>query len=135
MATTYSNNTDRIFANTQVVTGAIALTPADSGKTIFLNAAGGGAVTLPALYDGLQIKFVIGATNPTTSWVLTGATAAKIQGSLVVAGATVAAVDMDAINFIASTAVKGDYVEITSDGVNYYVSGVGKTTGAITATT
>lgn len=135
MPSTYSNNTERIFANVQEVTGDITLTPADSGKVIFLNAAGGGAVTLPALYDGLQLKFIVGATNPTTAWVLTGATAAKIQGTLVVAGAAVPAVDEDAINFVASTAVKGDWVEIYSDGVNYYVSGVGNATGAITATT
>ena len=135
MPTTYSNNNERIFDNTQVLTDYRTLTPADSGKVFYLNAAAAGDVTLPAPHLGLNLKFVIGATNPTTAWNIIGATAAVIQGSAVVDGAAVPAVNMDSVNLVASTAVKGDFVEIRSDGTNYYVSGVGEAAGSITFTT
>ena len=135
MPTTYSDNIERIFDNTQVLTDDITLTPADSGKVFYLNAAAAGDVTLPAPHLGLNLKFIIGATNPTTAWQIIGGTAAVIQGSVVVDGAAVPAVNMDQINFVASTALKGDFIEIRSDGTNYYVTGVGEAAGSITATT
>ena len=135
MPTTYSDNTERIFDNTQVLTDDITLTPADSGKVFYLNAAAAGDVTLPAPHLGFNLKFIIGATNPTTAWQIIGATAAVIQGSVVVDGAAVPAVNMDQVNFVASTAVKGDFIEIRSDGTNYYLSGVGEAAGSITAST
>ena len=135
MPTTYSDNIERIFDNTQVLTDDITLTPADSGKVFYLNAAAAGDVTLPAPHLGLNLKFIIGATEPTTAWQIIGATAAVIQGSVVVDGAAVPAVNMDQINFVASTALKGDFIEIRSDGTNYYVTGVGEAAGSITAST
>ena len=135
MPTTYSDNIERIFDNTQVLTDDITLTPADSGKVFYLNAAAAGDVTLPAPHLGLNLKFIIGAIEPTTAWQIIGGTAAVIQGSVVVDGAAVPAVNMDQINFVASTAVKGDSIDIRSDGTNYYVTGVGEAAGSITATT
>jgi len=135
MPTTYSNNERRIFRNVKVVTDDVTLTPADSGKLIFLNAAGGGDVTLPAPTSGVNFKIMVGATNPTTAWAVISGTAAKIQGVLTVDGAAVPAVDEDQINFIASTAVKGDFIELESDGTNWYVHGVGEAAGSLTATT
>lgn len=135
MPTTYSNDPTRIFKNTQVVTGATTLTAADSGKTIFLNAAGGGVVTLPALKAGVFFKIIVGATAPTTAWNIRSAETANIQGVLTVDGAAVPAVDEDDINFVASTAVSGDYIELECDGTNWYVSGVGEAAGSLTATT
>jgi hypothetical protein len=134
MPTTYSNNNERIFANTQILTGNTTLTPADSGKVIFLNAAGGGTVTLPVLKAGNKLKFIIGATNPTTAWIIDSAEGDNIDGVLTVDGAAVPAVAVDQINFVASTAVGGDYIELECDGVQWYVSGVGEAVGSITAT-
>jgi len=135
MPTTYSNNNERIFNNIQTVTDDITLTPADSGKLIFLNAAGGGDVTLPSLYAGANFKIMVGATAPTTAWAVISADVAKIQGVLTVAGLVVPAVDEDQINFIASTALPGDFIVLECDGTNWYVTGVGNASGSITATT
>jgi len=134
MPTTYSNDPTRIFKNTQEVTDDLTLTAADSGKTIFLNAAGGGTVTLPALKAGVFFKFIIGATAPTTAWIVDSAEGDNISGVLTVNGALVAAVAEDQINFIASTAVSGDSIDLECDGTNWYVTGLGSAAGSITAT-
>jgi len=134
MPTTYSNDPTRIFENTQSVTDDLTLTAADSGKTLFLNAAGGGTVTLPALKAGVNFKIIVGATAPTTAWIVDSAEGDNISGVLTVNGALVAAVDEDQINFVASTAVSGDYIELECDGTNWYVSGAGSAAGSITAT-
>jgi len=131
---TYSNDVDRIFDNVQLLTGNTTLTAADSGKTLFLNAAGGGTVTLPALKSGLNFKIIVGATDPTTNWVVDSAEGDNIDGVLNVNGAAVAAVAEDQINFVASTAVGGDYIELACDGTQWYVKGTGAAAGSITAT-
>lgn len=134
MATTYSNDPTRIFKNTQEVTDDLTLTAADSGKTIFMNAAGGGTITLPALKAGVYFKFIVGATAPTTAWIVDSAEGDNISGVLTVNGALVAAVAEDQINFVASTAVSGDMIELECDGTNWYVTGLGSASGSITAT-
>jgi len=136
MATTvtYSNDVDRIFDNVQLVTDDLTLTAADSGKTIFMNAAGGGTITLPALKAGLNFKFIVGATAPTTAWIIDSAEGDNISGVLTVNGALVAAVAEDQINFVASTAVSGDSIELACDGLGWYVKGLGSAAGSITAT-
>jgi len=132
--TTYSNDVDRIFDNIQLVTDDLILTAADSGKTIFLNAAGGGTVTLPAVKAGLNFKIIVGGTAPTTAWIIDSAEGDNISGVLTVNGALVAAVDEDQINFVASTAVTGDSIELACDGTEWYVKGLGSAAGSITAT-
>ena len=132
--TTYSDDPTRIFKKTLVLDDDYTLTAADSGKLIFLNAAGGGTVTLPALKAGVFFKIVVGATAPTTAWVIDSAEGDNISGVLTVNGALVAAVDEDQINFIASTAVSGDMIELECDGTNWYVTGLGSAAGSITAT-
>jgi len=137
MATTtvsYTNDVDRIFDNTQQITDDLTLTAADSGKTLFLNAAGGGTVTLPALKAGLNFNILVGAIAPTTAWIIDSAEGDNISGILVVNGASVAAVAEDQINFVANTAVSGDYIELACDGSAWYVKGVGSAAGSITAT-
>ena len=134
MPTTYSDNAERIFNKIQLVTGALTLTPADSGKHLFLNAAGGGTVTLPALFAGVNFKFIIGVTDPTTAWIVDSAEGDNIDGVLTVDGAAVPAVAVDQLNFVASTAVGGDFIELECDGSQWYVHGVGEAAGSITAT-
>jgi hypothetical protein len=135
MATTYSNNNQRIFNNYQEVVDDLTLTPADSGKLLILNAAGGGDITLPSLYAGANFRIVIGATAPTTAWAVIAADAATIMGNLTVNGASVPAVTEDQINFIANTALPGDQIDLICDGTYWYVNGVGNAAGSITATT
>lgn len=130
----YSNDVDRIIDNVQSVTDDLTLTPADSGKTLYLNAAGGGTVTLPAVRAGLNFKIIVGATAPTTSWIVDSAEGDNISGNLTVNGASVPAVAEDQINIVASTALAGDQITMESDGTNWYVNGVGNAAGSITAT-
>ena len=134
MATTISNDATRIFKKVESLTGNKTLVGADSGKVFILNATGGGTVTLPSLKSGSNFKFIIGATEPTTNWIVDSAEGDNIDGILVVNGASVAAVEEDQINFVASTAVAGDYIELECDGSNWFVNGVGRAAGAITAT-
>jgi hypothetical protein len=132
--TTYSDNAERIFQKIIEVTDDLTLTAADSGKVILLNAAGGGTVTLPALKAGVNFKFLIGGTAPTTAWIVDSAEGDNISGVLTVNGALVAAVAEDQINFIANTAVAGDAIELLSDGTQWFVQGLGSAAGSITAT-
>ena len=92
MPTTYSNNIERIFSNYQEVTDDLTLTAADSGKVFFLNAADAGDITLPALKAGVNFKFIVGATAPTTAWTIVSAEGDNINGVMTVNGALVDAV-------------------------------------------
>ena len=134
MPTTYSDNAERIFNKTQLVLDDLTLTAADSGKVIFLNAAAGGTVTLPALKAGVNFKIIVGATAPTTIWIIASAEGDNISGVMTVNGALVAAVAEDFINFAANTAVAGDSIELECDGTGWYVKGLGSAAGSITAT-
>lgn len=134
MPTTYSNNTERIFDNYQVVTDDLTLTAADSGKVFFLNAAAAGDITLPALKAGVNFKFIVGVTAPTTIWMIASAEGDNINGVLTVNGALVAAEAEDAVNFAANAAVSGDSLELQCDGTNWLVTGLGSAAGSITAT-
>ena len=134
MATTISNDVTRIFKKTEILTAGDTLTAAESGKVIFLNATGGGTVTLPSVKAGTYFKFIIGATEPTTNWIIDSAEGDNIDGILVVHGASVSAIEEDQINFVASTALAGDFIELECDGTNWFVNGVGSASGSITAT-
>ena len=103
------------------------VTASESGKTFFLNLAGGFVTTLPAPAEGLKYKFVVG-TAPTTAYtVVTDSSANIIHGSIsspeVIALVSCVAAS-DTISFVANLAVVGDYCEVESDGTNWYVSGM-----------
>jgi hypothetical protein len=118
----------------ETVTGATTLTAADSGKTIYLNAAAGATVTLPAVAAGLNFKFVVAAAFATTNWVIASAEGDNIDGSIEVAGAVVVAGAEDQINFVATAESLGDHVVLHSDGNQWFVHGMAALTGGITAT-
>lgn len=117
----------------KTVDDSVTLTLEDNNKTILLGGTSGAyTVTLPNVKAGLNFKIVVLSVS-TGIRTITGGTAAKIEGVIVANGASVPAVNEDNIVFSASSKV-GDYIEITSDGSNYYVSGAAA--GAtITATT
>lgn len=130
-----SNDVTRIFEVTESITAAQTLTQADSGKVFWLDAAAGVTVTLPAVKDGLKLKFVLVQAHATTNWVIASATSANIQGAFVDGAAAAAAADEDQVNFVAGTAAVGDFVEFSCDGTDWFISGVCSATGGITATT
>lgn len=107
----------------RIVTGAVTLTQADTGSDLVLNAAAGAAVTLPALTKGFNARIIVGAGFATTNWTVVSSTNV-IQGGAVVNSTFVPAANENTISFVASAETVGDYVDITCDGTNYYVSGV-----------
>ena len=133
MATTISNDVTRIFPKYEAITVGSTLTAADSGKT-FKVSGSGGTVTLPAPKEGFNVKFVTTGGLDTANTVIAGGTADKMEGSLIVAGAVVDVDAADQINFVHSADNLGDFVDIWSDGSNYYVFGNALSSGALTAT-
>jgi len=118
----------------QTVAAAVTLTDSDSGKVLILNAAAGKVVTLPSVaVAGFNVKVVVGAAFATTNFTVVAPTA-KIQGGSIVNSVFVPAADENTISFVASAESVGDYVDLVSDGTNYYVSGVGALAGSVTFT-
>lgn len=122
----------------EVLTAAKTLVAGDSGKTLFLALAGGFAVTLPAPSLGLKFKFVV-STAPTTAYtVVTASSANVIHGGVTsgedAAGSVATAASSDTISFVANKAIKGDWVEVESDGTSWYVFGNCSVQDGITTT-
>jgi len=116
-------------------TGAITLTAAQSGLNVLLNAAAGFAITLPAVTLGVNFRFTVAAAFATTNFtIITPALANLIFGGATVAGADVPADAEDTISFVATAELKGDFVDLWSDGTSWFVNGRGTTAGSITFT-
>jgi hypothetical protein len=130
-----SNDELRQLSQTQVISAATTLTAADSGKHFSLNAAAGAQITLPAVATsaGLNFRFTVQALFATTAWTIKAATNV-IQGGVIVNSTNVPGADENTITFSASADTIGDFVQLNCDGVNWYVSGVGTSAGAITLT-
>jgi hypothetical protein len=130
-----TNDELRQVLETQVISSAITLSAADSGKLFSLNAAAGAQITLPAVASsaGLNFRFTVQALFATTAWTIKAATNV-IHGGVIVNSVNVLGADENTITFSASADTVGDFVQLNSDGVNWYVSGVGATAGAITLT-
>jgi hypothetical protein len=120
--------------DTQTLAVATTLTASDSGKVITLSASAGKVITLPSVaIDGFNLKVIVGAAFATTNFTIVAPTN-KIQGGAIVNSVFVPASDENTISFVASAESIGDYVEIVSDGNNFYVNGVGALAGSITFT-
>jgi hypothetical protein len=124
----------RNLGKAQTVAANLTLTAADNGKTLYLNAAAGKTIILPAVSAGLYFRFVVAAVFATDNWVIDSAEGDNIDGSIEVAGAVIVAGAEDQINFVASAEALGDYVELESDGVQWFVHGMAALTGGITVT-
>jgi len=111
-------------AAVNTIAAATTLTADDSGKIHFLNAAGGAAVTLPAPVAGMKFRFVVAAAFATTDWtIVTNASANIIQGGADVNGTYTPASNEDTITFVSTLETLGDYVELVTDGTNWFVEG------------
>jgi hypothetical protein len=120
-----------------ILTEGRTLTNSDSGKTYFLNSAGGFTVTLPAPRAGVNFEFII-RTAPTTAYTIATNGASNIIRGQVITSDVNAATDPDveitgkgSITFVANTAVKGDSVELISDGTYWWVQGYSSVWNAI----
>jgi hypothetical protein len=126
---------EKLAVRTETITGARTLTAGDSGKHFTLAAAAGAQVTLPAVaIAGWKARFTVGLAFATTNWTLRSATAV-IQGSADVNSALVPSANRNTVSFVATAETVGDYVEVYSDGTNFYAYGIGALAGAITFTT
>lgn len=119
--------------NSEAITGAKTLRTEDSGKEFTLSAANGAPIALPDVANGLRYKFTTGLAFDTSPWVITSTTNV-ISGSVTVAGVVVVGSLENSISFVESAEGLGDWIEIWSDGTNWYVSGQAAVTGAITLT-
>ena len=138
MSTTFtsiSNDVNRQVGVVETITGAITLSAEDSSKVLILKAAAGAQITLPAVADaaGQSYRFIVGQLFATTAWTIKAASSV-IQGGVIVNSVNVPGADENTITFSASADTVGDFVDLTSDGTNWYVSGLGTSAGAITLT-
>ena len=119
---------------TNTLAVATTLTNSDSGKVFTLSATTGKVITLPSVaIDGFNAKFVVGSAFATTNFTVVAPTQV-IQGGAIVNSVFVPAGNENTISFVASAETIGDYIDIVSDGTNYYVSGAGALAGSITFT-
>ncbi len=118
---------------TEVVTGTNVIMASESGKTFYLNIAGGFTSTLPPPALGLRYKFIV-KTAPTTAYIITTDNGDNIlQGTFLdIVGELVAIVAQDTLNFVASTSLVGDSLEVESDGVSWFCTAFSKADGGIT---
>jgi hypothetical protein len=120
----------------ETATADDTLTISESGKTIYMGTAGVD-ITLPAVSTaaGVWYRFVCSANFATTSMTIaTSGGEDKIYGSLEVAGAVVLCSAEDTVTFVNTAELPGDWVELRSDGTNWYLTGQAGTSGGITCT-
>lgn len=124
----------KLASNVETITGAKTLTASDSGKMFTLSAGTGAQVTLTSVaIVGFNARFTVGTAFDTTNWTIKAGTSV-IQGSADVNSTLVPASNENTISFVASAETIGDYIEIYSDGTNFYAYGIGAAAGAITFT-
>ena len=115
-------------------TADATLTAAQSGTTFFMGTAGLD-LTLPAIAgtSGVWYRFVDSTAVVTTDMTVV-APANLLQGPIDVTSTLVLCTSEDVILFEADADVIGDWVEVRSDGTNWFVTGQAQATGGITCT-
>ncbi len=124
----------------ETLTAARTLVAADSGKTFFLSALAGFAITLPSPEAGLNFEFIT-ALAPTSNGytiVTAGAPAQILAGQAYssTGGDADSETDVTAttITLVANSSVIGDKVWITSDGTSWFARGFTDADAACTFT-
>ena len=117
----------------EVVTTTNIITAVESGTTYYLNAVGGFTSTLPAPAIGLNYKFIV-STAPTTAYIITTNAGANLLFGffLDIVGEQVYFSAQDTLNFVASASLVGDFLEVESDGTNWYCVAKSGADGGIT---
>lgn len=134
MSTTILYGDEKKALVTETITGARTLTASDSGTFFTLSAAAGAAIALPSVaIAGFKARFTVGLAFATTNWTIVSSTNV-IQGSADVNSTLVPAANENTISFVATAETVGDYIDIYSDGTNFYAYGIGAAAGGITFT-
>jgi len=117
----------------EVVITTNVITAAENGKTFYLDLVGGFTSTLPAPAIGLKYKFIV-KTAPTTAYIITTNAGANILFGtfLDIIGELTSFSAQDTLNFVASASVVGDFLEVESDGTNWYCTAKSGADGGIT---
>ena len=123
----------RVFFNTRKNMHALATTyqvlASDSGKVFTIDQDSTFVITLPADQEGLNYKFIVTDAGSGEVHVTSGASNG-IQG-LITDENSVEAIDHVLIEFVASTAAVGDYINLVNDGTTWLVEGMCSTDGGI----
>lgn len=119
---TFSSTINYLESN-EAVSADNTLTISESGKTTYITTTGATS-TLPAVASsaGAVFRFVVGAAFDTNNAVIASAEGDNIEGSLIVAGAVVDCDAEDRISFVADGENLGDFVEVRSNGTNWFVT-------------
>ena len=127
-----SDDVMRIFDDYELVSSSSALSLADSGK-VFKISGTGYTVTLPAPTAGWKAKFIVSGAFSTDFVVQSPAdNRDTINGGVIVNGAIVEADAVDRVTFEDDAESIGDFIEIHSDGTNYFLFGNGNAASSIT---
>ncbi len=118
---------------------AYPLYASDSGKILITPQTVGAVavvISLPAPAINIHYRFINGSVGALDGTVTITATAAILFGNILfgptdgiafqgISGST-------SINFLTAKSVKGDVIDMYSDGINWYVQGLTRVAGAIT---
>jgi len=119
----------------RVISGATALTAADSGGVFMLTALTGAAVSLPTMQRGLEYTFINALAPTSNGYVITPADADKIIGRIAVTadevGDTEDTAGGDTVTFVANSSLAGDWVKLVCDGSNWYVTGIARLAASV----
>ena len=105
----------------EVVTSTNVITAVETDTTFYLDTAGGFTSTLPAPAANLRYTFIV-STAPTTAYIITTNSGGNVlYGTFLdIVGELVYFSAQDTLNFVASTSLVGDRLEVESDGTNWY---------------
>jgi hypothetical protein len=105
------------------ITADVTLSPADSGKTFYVN-TNFSTTTLPAATASKDVtyRFAVASAISTGDYRVVSLEGDNIEGSLMVAGAIVDCDDADRINLVTSVENLGDFFEIRSNGTDWFVT-------------
>lgn len=141
LPTTVSTTARLAKDSTEVVTTTNIITAAESGTTFFLNSATEFVSTLPAPAAGLYFRFIVSAAPSGADYtIVTTSGTDLIHGAAVSSADAGGSVDStagtaaDTITFVGGQSLKGDWVEVLSDGTSWYAFGVCSDEDAITFT-
>jgi len=131
-----------IVTPVEVVAATNTITIAEAGKVFVLNSATEFVSTLPsaATSAGITYRFIIGAAPAGANYTIVTAASENLIYGLVLEAESDTGDDgpvgqeEDTITFVQSVAVIGDWVEVTCDGTNWYVSGMTAADGGVTLT-
>ncbi|MFH1404896.1 MAG: hypothetical protein ABIH21_02240 [Patescibacteria group bacterium] len=122
---------------TTVYDATAAITVAETGSTYYITNTANDAdtYTLPAPADGLVYRFVVNEKWTTTDVVIVTTGSSNIINGIIDANSTmVPCADEDTITFAFGAETEGDWVELRSNGADWFVSGAGLSGGSITCT-